>query len=110
MYSELNYIDLSKVACSSLGIEVNSIIDHHKKCAVFLGHLEPGWMLEPQIQVQLRKLFRKFPVGIVCEFSESLPFSWKNEIEVLYTSKSTYTNGDSLTINNGGALHNKLEI
>lgn len=78
-------IDLSKIPCSELSQECHAIVNHHKSCAVFLGYLEPGWMLDPASQTRLRKLFRKFPVGVVCHFLESLPLSWKNEIDILYT-------------------------
>jgi len=84
----LHFIDLSKVSSSTLAEESDSIINHHKDCVVFLGYLEPGWMLDYPTQTRLRKLFRKFPVGLVINFTESLPFSWKNEIDTIYTFKS----------------------
>jgi hypothetical protein len=107
---DLDCIDLSKLPSSSLASEANSIVEHHKSCCVFLGYVEPGWMLESVYQVQLRKLFRKFPVGIVTEFSESLPFSWKNEIDTIYTSKWVHKNGESVPIHDGSPLQDKFEV
>ncbi len=97
-------IDLSKVSCSELPSQCDAIVNHHKTCAVFLGYLEPGWMLDPASQTRLRKLFRKFPVGLVCHFLESLPFSWKNEIDILYLNP--FKNGAPTSVNNGSAVHN----
>jgi hypothetical protein len=83
MHQPKKVLDLSKVSCSDLAGESLAIVNHHSNIVIFLGHLEPGWMLEPAHQVQLRKLIRKFPVGMVCKFVDSIPFSWKNEIEIL---------------------------
>lgn len=104
LHKDLECIDLSKIPSNSLVAESNSIIEHHKHCSIFLGYLEPGWMLDNSSQVQLRKLFRKFPVGFVFEFPESLPFSWKNEIDTIYTFKSLYKHGESNSIDNGSSL------
>jgi hypothetical protein len=82
---DIQCLDLSKVPTHILAEEIESILNHHKNCCVFLGFLEPGWMLDATHQTRIRKLFRKFPVGMVTHFVESLPFSWKNEIHTLYT-------------------------
>ncbi len=110
IHKDLRCIDLSTLQSTSLAGESTSIVDHHKSCCVFLGYLEPGWMLDSSSQVQLRKLFRKFPVGIITEFSESLPFSWKNEIDTIYTFKSLQTNGEAKSIDNGCSLQDKSEV
>jgi hypothetical protein len=81
---EREIIDLSRVPSSQLVNECESITDHHSKAVVFLGYLEPGWMLDSTHQTRIRKLIRKFDVGFVCAFSESIPHSWKNEINTLY--------------------------
>ena len=78
-------LDLSKIASSHLGHESMSIVNHQSSCVVFLGYLEPGFMLDGPSQTIMRKLFRKFDVAMVCAFVESIPFSWKNEINTLYT-------------------------
>jgi hypothetical protein len=82
------FIDLSKIPPDNLATECDSIVGHHNDCVVFLGYLEPGWMLDNMSQTRMRKLFRKFPVGLVINYTESLPFSWKNEIDIVYTFKS----------------------
>lgn len=101
-------IDLSRVASTKLADESDSVVDHHEKCVVFLGYLEPGWMLEPTHQTRIRKLLRKFPVGMVTNFVESLPFSWKNEIDTFYIG--TPLNGIANTFDNGGSLQDKSEV
>lgn len=85
MYESKKVLDLSKVGSSNLAYESLAIVNHHSDIVVFLGYLEPGWMLEPAHQVQLRKLIRKFPVAVVCKFVDSIPFSWKNEIDTVYS-------------------------
>jgi hypothetical protein len=84
-YKDITILDFSKVSSGKLAGESNSLVSHHSNCAVFLGYLEPGWMLDMQFQTQIRKMIRKFPVFMVTMFVESIPFSWKNEIDTLYT-------------------------
>ena len=101
-------IDLSKVFTWDLADECDSIIKHHRDCIIFLGYLEPGWMLDSPSQTRLRKLFRKFDVGIITNFSLSLPFSWKNEIDIIYSSNSTMLrNGEADTIDYGCLVQHK---
>lgn len=110
LYKNFECIDLSKIHSNSLAKEAMLVTEHHKQCCVFLGHIEPGWMLDAASQVQLRELFRKFPVGLVTEFSESIPFSWKNEIDTIYTFKSLQKNGESVSIDNGSSVQDKSEV
>jgi hypothetical protein len=107
-HENLTYLDLSKLPSKQLAEETQSIVDHHKTACIFLGYLEPGWMLEPVHQTQLRKLFRKFPVAMITHFVESLPFSWKNEIDTIYICPPV--NGTSNLINNGCSLQDKPEV
>lgn len=94
-------IELSKVPSADLANECDSITSHHTDCAVFIGYLEPGWMIEPSHQTRIRKLIRKFDVGLICYFPESLPFSWKTDIHTFYSED---TNGESDSINNGSSI------
>lgn len=105
--NDKTFLDLSKVPLDELANESMAIVNHHSNCAIFLGHLEPGFMLDSISQVILRKLIRKFPTGIICKFTESLPFSWKNEIDTLYIQKPLNSNGSTSFINNGSSLQNK---
>lgn len=102
------FIDLSKVPLVDLANECDSVVNHHKNCIVFLGYVEPGWMLDSSSQTRLRKLIRKFPVAMVCYFLESLPFSWKNEIDILYLKDSK--NGSAPTFNHGSNLHHESKV
>jgi hypothetical protein len=77
-------IHISQVPSSELIEHCEAIIQHHADTSVFLGFLEPGWMLSAEAQTRMRALFRKFRVGFVCVHTESIPFSWKNEIETLF--------------------------
>ena len=109
-YEHNRLIDISKISSENLADNSDSILSHQKDCCIFLGYLEPGWMLEPHNQTRLRKLFRKFPVGIVLQYVESLPHSWKNEIDTVYTFNDLNKHGDPDSIHNGSIIHNKSQI
>ena len=96
------FVDLSRVPSADLMDNCESILAHHKAPCVFLGFLEPGWMLDPAHQTRIRSLVRARPVAFVCHFPESIPFSLKNEIEFLYLSKPN--NGGAAPVDDGRAL------
>lgn len=77
-------IDISQVPSSDIITQCEAIIQHHSATSIFLGFLEPGWMMSSESQTRMRPIFRKFKVGFVCVHPESIPFSWKNEIETLF--------------------------
>jgi hypothetical protein len=104
------FLDLSKIQSSHLVDEVDSIVSHHSNCCIFLGYLEPGWMLELTHQTRIRKLFRKFPVAFVTNFVESIPFSWKNEIDTFYTDITVNKNGNTNSLNNGSSIQDQPKL
>lgn len=61
-------------------------------------------------QTILRKLIRKFPVAMVCNYAESIPFSWKNEIGILYTGQALNKNGLSRSLNDGCVIQHESGI
>jgi len=95
------FLDLSKARPSELAAECKSIVSHHNMCAVFLGYLEPGWMIESSHQTLIRSVIRKFPTAMVSNFVESISYSWKNEIDTVYTYAPLNKNGNSDSLNNG---------
>jgi hypothetical protein len=107
MFSDMLFLDLSKHPSSNLASESSAIVSHQSNCCVFLGYIEPGWMLEPTHQVILRKLIRKFPVAMVSFYMDSIPFSWKNETEVIYMGKPLNSNGTSDSVDDGGSIQGK---
>jgi hypothetical protein len=109
-HASLPWMDVSTAPLSELLDQCEAILAHHHSACVFLGYLEPGWMLEPTHQTRLRALFRKYPVGMACHFPKSLPFSWKNEIEVWIPLNRTHEDGSTDTLNDGSALHNKPQV
>ena len=106
----MRFVDLSKITSDLLATESDAIVQHHKDCCIFLGYLEPGWMLEPTHQTRLRKLFRKFPVGLVTNYTESLPYSWKNEIDIIYTYNGLKNYGESNSVNNGSSIYHESQV
>lgn len=109
-YSNLAFLDLSRVQSAQLANEVDSVVRHHLNCCIFMGYLEPGWMLEPTHQTRIRKLFRKFPVAMVTNFIESIPFSWKNEIDTFYTDHPLNKNGNSNSLDDGSSVQDQSKF
>jgi hypothetical protein len=100
-------IDMSKIPSDQLADECERVLQHHKECVLFFGFLEPGWMLDPKHEARIRLAVRKFETHIVTFHLESLPYSWKNEIDTLYSRKAK--DGESQIIDNGCAVHTQLE-
>jgi len=99
---------MSKLPSDKLADECDNILQHHKACSIFLGYLDVGWMLDPRHEARIRNLIRKFDVYLITFHIESLPFSWKNEIDTVYVQK--HKDGGAKTINNGCALQAQSEI
>lgn len=104
------YIDLSKIPSYDLLTEVSNAEQHIAEASIFLGYLEPGWMLMPQYQTLMRHAIRKFRIGMVCHYLESLPHSWKNEIHTLYTVNPNKKNGDSQAFNDGSTVQHEPTV
>ena len=102
--------DLSKVSISNLANECESITEHHASACVFLGYIEPGWMLSSSDQTRIRKLIRKFDVYMVSYFPQSIPYSWKNEINTFYTESPLNQNGKSNSINDGCSIQDQSTL
>jgi hypothetical protein len=98
-----NTIDLTKIPTDLLADECDNIVQHHKTCVLFFGYLDVGWMLDPKHEARIRNAIRKFEVHMVTFHLESLPHSWKNEIDTLYVRSSK--NEHAKAINDGSALH-----
>ena len=101
-------IDMSKISSDQLADECERILQHHKTCILFFGFLEPGWMLDPKHEARIRLAIRKFESHIVTFHLESLPYSWKNEIDTLYSKKPK--DGEPPVIDDGCALHAEPQI
>jgi len=95
-------VDLSKINSNDLADECDNILTHHKECKIFFGFLEPGFMLDLKHEARIRRCIRKFDCHIICFHLESIPFSWKNEIEFVHSKKSK--NESTKIINDGSSL------
>jgi hypothetical protein len=100
-------IDLSTINSDILADECDRIMDHHSDKKVFLGYLEPGWMLDPKHDARIRRFIRKFDVYMVSMFPESLSFSWKNEIKLVYLESAK--NGPAKVINDGNPVQSECQ-
>jgi len=100
-------IDLSKIPSENLADECEQILQHHHSCVIFLGYLEPGWMLDPKHEARMRNTIRKFETHAVCFHPESIPFSWKNEIDTVYLKNTK--DGQPETINDGCSILSESE-
>jgi len=79
-----NCIDLSKHMSSELVDKLETIYAHHSDATIYLGFLDPLFMLSPQEETRMRKAIRKFRVLIAVRNPFTLPFSWKNGISKLF--------------------------
>lgn len=95
-------IDLSKISSEQLADECERILQHHTSCVLFLGFLEPGWMLDPKHEARIRNSIRKFETYMICLHPESIPFAWKNEIDTVYLKDVKH--GFAETLNNGSPV------
>jgi hypothetical protein len=95
-------IDLSCISSELLADECDNIINHHTNKKIFLGYLEPGWMLDPKHDARIRRIIRKFDVYMISFFPKSISFSWKNEIEYVYLDSKK--NENSNIIDNGSIV------
>ena len=86
-------IDLSKISSEKLADECEQILKHYDSISIFLGYLEIGWMLDPRHEGRIRRIIRNNDVHLVSFFHQSLPFSWKNEIKLVYLKNPQ--NGES---------------
>jgi hypothetical protein len=100
-------IDMSKVSSDCLADECEKVLQHHKECILFLGFLEPGWMLDPKHEARIRRIIRKFETHMIAIHPESIPHAWKNEIDIVYVRP--LKNGAPKTINDGCTLHDESE-
>lgn len=106
-FNESLFIDLSKHPVAELADQAEQIVGHHSQCVVFLGHLEPGWMLDPAHQTRMRSIIRKFPVCMLTKFVDSIPHSWKNEIAIYYPVN---LNGSSNSLNDGSSVQDQSNV
>lgn len=100
-------IDMSKIPTDRLADECDNIVQHHKSCILFFGYIDVGWMLDPKHEARIRNAIRKFEVHMVTFHIESIPHSWKNEIDTLYVKNSK--DGHAKVINDGSVVHTEPE-
>jgi hypothetical protein len=100
-------IDMSRIPADQLADECDNVLQHHSVCSIFLGYLDVGWMLDPRHEARIRCVLRKFDVYLVTFHLESLPFSWKNEINTVYIPE--LKDGPAETINDGRTLQTESQ-
>ena len=96
---------MSKVSAELLADECDKLVQHHKSCVLFLGYLDPGWMLDPKHEARIRHAIRKFETHMISFHIESIPFAWKNEIDTVYYQSPK--NGLSEIVDNGSTVHSE---
>jgi len=92
-------IDMSKIPSDKLADECDNILQHHKNLKLFFGYLDVGWMLDPKYEARIRNTIRKFDVYMITFHLDSVPHSWKNEIDTMYVEG--VKNGGSEIVDNG---------
>ena len=72
------YIDLSKTRACDIPEAIRTIQSHHANPSIYIGYLDPLWMLTPPQEVLCRSALRSCTVGLVVSNPLILPLSWKN--------------------------------
>ena len=82
---ETGFIDLSKIPSSELAEQTETIRTHQKEqTSIYLGFLDPLFMLTPYHETILRRSIQSCRVVLVCSDPTALSFFWKNGIEELH--------------------------
>lgn len=98
-----DYIDLSKVTSMELVNKLETIYNHHKDVDIYLGFLDPILMLTSQMEVRIRKVFRKFEIFMIVGNPFILPFSWKNGMRKLVIRQWHQNVDNPETLHDGSA-------
>ena len=82
---ESGFIDLSKLPSADLADQTETIRTHQKgQTSIYLGFLDPLFMLTPYHETILRRSIQSCRVVLVCSDPTALSFCWKNGIEELH--------------------------
>ena len=100
-------IDMSRIPTDKLADECDNVLQHHRNAILFLGYIDPGWMLDPKHETRIRHAIRKFECYMITFHIQSIPFAWKNEIDTLYFK--SIKDGHPKVVNDGSTLHIELE-
>ena len=73
-------IDLSALRPSDLVSTLETICQHKTATDVWIGFIDPLWMLTEPERIRMRDCIRKLNVTMVCSNPRLLPLSWKAEI------------------------------
>lgn len=83
--TEKDFIDLSKLPSDQLADQVETIRTHQTEPkTVFLGYVDPLYMLSPYHETILRRGIAECRIILVCSDPTALSFCWKNGIAELH--------------------------
>ena len=99
------FLDLSKVTTDSLPTAINDFCDHHKTGHIYIGYLDPLYMLHPMEETVMRRGFCQCDMSIVVSNPYILPLSWKNGTKHLRVVESTKHVEIAKVIHDGSASH-----
>jgi hypothetical protein len=99
------YIDVSKTRGSEITETMATIYSHHPGSAIYLGFVDPLFMLTPPHEASCRRVFRGCTVALVCSNPLLLPYSWKNGTSklVVVGSKTKTDSSNSPPLHHGGS-------
>ena len=83
-----DWIDLSGLPPDQLAEQAETLISHKATAPIYLGFLDPLSMLSAYHETRIRPLLRMRDVLLLCSDPASLPFAWKNGIDVLLIYES----------------------
>ena len=77
-------LDLSNLTPSNLVDTLETICQHKTSSNIWIGFLDPLWMLTEPERIRMRTCIRKLEITMTCSNPRLLPYSWKAEIRKLF--------------------------
>jgi hypothetical protein len=85
--------DLSNLRPADMLDTLETICQHKSVDKVWVGFLDPLWMLTEPERIRMRDCIRKLEITMVCSNPRALPYSWKAEMTKLlvYENEKPFT-------------------
>jgi hypothetical protein len=77
-------LDIASLCPSELVQTLETICQHKSTATVWVGYLDPLWMLTEPERIRMRECIRKLTVYMVCSNPRLLPMGWKMELQDVY--------------------------
>jgi hypothetical protein len=85
--------DISNLRPADMLETLETICQHKSADKVWIGFLDPLWMLTEPERIRMRDCIRKLDITMTCSNPRALPYSWKAEISelIVYENEKPFT-------------------